>query len=69
MRRSRLAFLYTPQDGDDADKLADRAYRCGLDLPPKDKRARWIDDPRPARADLIESYHAGQAERYESEDW
>ena len=62
---------YTPKPTDTLDQLAELAYACGRDLAPEDPRSRWIDgiDDHELRAELTEAYHAGQAERYESEDW
>ena len=67
-RRRPRVCPYTPQPTDTDNQLMRRAFRAGLDLHPDDKRASWIDG-HPLSQDLIESYHAGQAEQYESEDW
>jgi hypothetical protein len=58
---------YTPTEADTPETLADKAYRCGLDLRPRDRRAAWIDET--GDLELIEVYHQGQAIRYESEGW
>ncbi len=47
------------------DKQMDAARYAGLDLPPDDARAAWVE----RRDDLVAAYHDGQAERYEREDW
>jgi hypothetical protein len=65
-KRSR--YVPTKHDGPKTwSSWALLAYRCGLELAPGDMRAVWIDEADDP--ELIEVYHQGQAEQYESEDW
>lgn len=59
---------YTPSTNDSLDDLIQKAFNCGRDLAPSDKRANWIDSHESSRV-LILAYHEGQAEQYECEDW
>ena len=72
---------YEPNDKTDPNAVCDAAFRCGRDLHPTDRRADWIDAlparlvvagqdvAIPLRGDATDAYHAGQAERYECENW
>jgi len=61
---------YSPLSTDSLDDLATKAFNCGRDLDPEDARANWIEDyTGEEHRQLVESYHAGQAEQYENEDW
>jgi len=68
-RRRPSVCPYTPQPTDTDEQLAQRAFAAGRDLRPADTRASWIDSHPLAQDGLIASYHAGQAEQYECEDW
>ena len=54
---------YLPVDGDTAEDLSRKAFNCGRDLHPRDKRALWLD--RPEHKELIDVYHEGQAVQFE----
>ena len=58
--------LYVPVDGDTAETLSSKAFNCGRDLAPRDKRAAWLD--RPEHKGLVDVYHNGQAEQFECFD-
>jgi hypothetical protein len=67
---ARIRTTYQPTPGATEDQVLDFARRCGRDLNPNDHRARWIDALKGAAyTAAVEAYHAGQAERYECEDW
>ena len=59
---------FEPEPGDDLDTLIDKAFNCGFELKPNDRRCKWIDHHQFAR-ELIDSYHEGQSRAYEQEDW
>tara|TARA_R110002096_G_scaffold400072_1_gene596582 strand:- start:59 stop:247 length:189 start_codon:yes stop_codon:yes gene_type:complete len=60
---------YEPTD-QTTDAVCDAAFICGRDLDPDDPRSEWINVlPAFLRGDAEDAYHAGQAERYECEDW
>ena len=64
----RIRFNYRPDvKTASLDQLAEAAYRCGLDLHPSDRQAAWMGED--VHRVCCESYHAGQAERYENEEW
>lgn len=68
-RASRNRF--TPSEGDSIDTLCKKAFRCGRELKPSDWRSKWMDD-LPSGEDrnaIIDSYHEGQMEQFEQEDW
>jgi len=61
---------FKPTDLTDQRAVLRAAFNCGLYLKPDDWRSAWLDElPQPLRGRACESYHAGQAERYEQEDW
>jgi len=57
---------FIPTATDTPKEVGDKAYRCGEELHPNDRRARWVD-AQPS--DVIDAYHAGQARQYECEGW
>ena len=59
--------LYIPVDGDTAEDLSRKAFNCGRDLAPRDKRSKWLDLPE--HKELIDIYHNGQAEQFECEEY
>jgi hypothetical protein len=50
--------------------LCKKAFSCGRDLRPSDRRARWIDSLKgDAYRDAVDAYHSGQMNQYENECW
>ena len=45
------------------DDLSRKAFNCGRDLHPRDKRSNWLDQPE--HKELIDVYHEGQAVQFE----
>ena len=62
---------YLPAPDDTLNTLFDKAFACGRDLHPDDRRAKWIDThpSRQEREALISQYHTGQSEQFEQGAW